>query len=59
MYSLSRMNQDIRDNYSDRDSQTFCSCGLEIPVLSMKMLIKYDCSETLPCLREAEVEEER
>ena len=35
----------------------FFSRGLEILVLSVKMLIKYDCSETFACLREAEVEE--
>lgn len=45
--------------YSECDSQAFCSRGLEILVLSVKMLIKYDCSETFACLREAEVEEGR
>lgn len=35
------------------------SRGAEILVLSVKMLIKYDCSETFGCLRAAAVEEGR
>lgn len=39
-------------------AEPFCSRGLEIPVLSVKMLIKYDCSEAFACLWEAVVVEE-
>ncbi len=43
------MNPGIQDNYSEYDSR-----GLEILVLSVKTLIRYDCSETFARIREAE-----
>lgn len=49
----------LRLSFGVWQPQPLCSRGLGILVLSVKMLIKYDCSDTFACLRKPEEREKK